>query len=71
MGSGYMSTDLTLGVLVPASSVRPADGHSPPQDPQEKARRHSREKEETQDDDGGDGSTETLESGAHQLDDLA
>jgi len=69
MGNSDLSADLTLGILTPASSVRPVEGHSPHPDAEGKARRRSRPEEE--DDDGENASSEASDTPAHQFDHLA
>jgi len=66
---GELSTDLALGVLTPASSVRSVEGHSPHQDAEGKARRRPRLKQ----DDPTDAETIDSESDNpnHQLDHMA
>jgi hypothetical protein len=66
MGSGDLSTDLSLGVLTPTPSVRPAQGHSPGQDAESKARRRPRPEPESS---GDENSVD--DAATHQLDHLA
>jgi hypothetical protein len=68
MGSGDLSTDLSLGVLTPTPSVRPAQGHSPSQDAEGKARRRPRPEPENSE---NEASPEGGDSAPHQLDHLA
>jgi hypothetical protein len=70
MVNSDLSTDLSLGILSPASSVRALDRRSPHSDPEGKARRRPRrEEEETGDDDGAN--LDTADPLPHQLDHLA
>ena len=68
MDTGDLSTDLTMGVLAPASSIRAADGHSPQRDADGKGRRRAQAEKEN-----GDTDVSSPEAGApaHQLDSLA
>jgi len=68
MDSGDLSSDLTMGLLAPASSVRAVDGHSPQRDADGKRRRRPQSERENDDTDGS-----SPEAGipAHQLDSLA
>ena len=69
MGSGDFSTDLNLGMLSPTPAVRPAEGHSPPQDAEAKARRRLRAEA---DQDGTEPEAAADDSAdPHQLDRLA
>ena len=65
MGSD-LSSDLGLGILAPSAAVRPAQGQSPNQDAESKARRQPRPK-----DDKDDTPSEDAGDSAHQLDHLA
>jgi hypothetical protein len=67
MGSGDLSTDLSMGVLTPTPSVRPAEGRSPHPDAEGTVRRHSRPKPEDADEEATSDASEP----AHQLDRLA
>jgi len=66
---GDRSTDLTVGVLTPASSVRGVEGHTPRHDTPGKARRRSRPEEDDsyEDNPASDASVKP----EHQVDDLA
>ncbi len=68
MDSGELSTDLTMGILAPTSSVRATDGHSTQRDAEGKRRRRPRSESEN-----GDPDDSSPEAGvpAHQLDSLA
>lgn len=67
MGSGDLSSDLSLGILTPTPAVRPAEGNSPHQDAEGKARRRARPEPEKSEDEAA------VEAGdpPHQLDSLA
>jgi hypothetical protein len=69
LASGDLSTDLIVGVLTPASSVRGVEGHTPRQDTPGKARRRSRPEEDDsyEDNPASDASVKP----EHQIDDLA
>ena len=69
MGNSDLSSDLTLGILTPASSIRPVEGHSPHPDAEGNARRRSRPEEKS--DEGEDASSDADDTPAHQLDHLA
>ena len=69
MGSGDLSTDMTVGILTPAASVRGVEGHTPRQDSQGKARRRSRPEEDNPDDDNP--ASDSSEKPQHQIDDIA
>jgi len=68
MGSGDLSTDLGMGVLTPTPSVRPADGHSPHQDAEGKARRRPQPEPQNSDEDA---LSDNDEAAAHQIDRMA
>jgi len=68
MASGDLSTDLSLRILTPTPSVRPAEGHSPPQEAESKARRRPQPAPQNSDDDA---SSEIEDPVPHQLDRLA
>jgi hypothetical protein len=62
---GDLSTDITCGMLVPASSVCGVEGHAPHGAAQRNVRRRVRREEENRDEDNASSESE------HQLDDLA
>jgi hypothetical protein len=68
MGNGDLSTDLGWGILMPASSVRPVEGHSPHADAEAKARRRSHPEKKDHD---GEEASDADDTPAHQLDHLA
>lgn len=65
MESGDFSTEVSVDVLTPASSVRPAGANSPNQDPQAKSRRQTRDQEASEEASESDAKSE------HQIDRLA
>jgi len=68
MGSGNLSTDLSLGILTPTVAVRPVDSHSPQQDAEGKSHRRSQpENSASESDDTIPGDGDDL----HQIDRLA
>jgi hypothetical protein len=69
MGSGDLSTDLTLGILSPTSSVGPAEERARPRDAESKARRRPRPADP--DADSELSSLEAEDKPAHQIDRLA
>ena len=71
MGNGDLSADLTLGVLTPASSVRPVEGHSLRPEDEGKGRRRSRPEEKDAENEGEEASPDAGDSPPHQLDHLA
>ncbi len=68
MGSGDLSTDLSLGLLTPTPAVRAVEGGSSNQDAEGQARRRPRPEEEKQEEDA---LCEAVDQPAHQLDHLA
>jgi hypothetical protein len=76
MGSGDLSTDLNLGMLTPATSVRPSNGQSDRQDAESKTRRqtHPRQthpEEENSEPQEKEEENESDDKPAHQLDRMA
>ena len=67
MASSDLSTDLSLGVLTPTPSVRPADGQSAHQEAEGEARRRAQPGPEDPD----DASADVADPVTHQLDHLA
>ena len=65
-----LSTDLSVGILSPASSIRAVDGHLPHSDPEGKARRRPRRKEEDRSDEDS-AVIDTTDHLPHKLDHLA
>lgn len=70
MGSGEFSTDVSLGVLTPAASVRPVGSNSHNQDPPP-ARRQAPDDQAKDEPASEDHSSESDASSEHQLDRLA
>ena len=66
MAGGDLSTDLSLDMLTPASSVRAIGGNPPKQDSEAKARRQTPEEESRE-----DNLAEPDDHPEHQLDSLA
>jgi len=69
MDGGNLSTDLTIGVLTPASAVRTVEGDSAKQDAKEQARHRSHSEEKNRDDEGL--SARVGGEPAHRVDNLA
>jgi len=68
MGSGDLSPDLNLEIVVPAASIRGAEGKSSNQDAEGKARRARAQPDATEDDDSA---PEASGESTHQIDQLA
>jgi hypothetical protein len=71
MGSGDLSTDLALGILTPAPTVRTLGGQTSDRDLQGNARRRPRPKDENLRDDSRSEASEASDRPKHQVDDLA
>jgi len=69
MGSGELSTDVSLGGLTPPASVRPVGTNSPNQEAPPQPRRPRRNDEEASE--GEDHASESDASPEHQIDRLA
>ena len=68
MGSGDLSTDLALGILLPASPIRPSAGGSDHEETAAKTRRRTRASEQTLEDGL---SADPADAPVHELDRLA
>jgi hypothetical protein len=66
MASGDLSTDVSVGLLTPAPSVRPVGSNSPHEEPQPKPRSQARDEDASE-----ETPSESDATSEHQLDRLA
>jgi hypothetical protein len=73
LGNGDLSTDLSLGILTLASSVRPLEGQATHPDAEGKDRRRPRRELEPEEENGeaNSAASDTADPSPHQLDSLA